>query len=29
VLETGEIRRSGSADELRRDDAIRRAYLGT
>ena len=29
VLETGEIRRSGSADELRRDDAIRRSYLGT
>jgi branched-chain amino acid transport system ATP-binding protein len=29
VLETGEISRSGSADELRRDDAIRRSYLGT
>ena len=29
VLETGEIMRSGTADELRRDDAIRRAYLGT
>jgi branched-chain amino acid transport system ATP-binding protein len=29
VLETGEIMRSGTAAELRRDDAIRRAYLGT
>jgi branched-chain amino acid transport system ATP-binding protein len=29
VLETGEIMRSGTASELRRDDAIRRAYLGT
>jgi branched-chain amino acid transport system ATP-binding protein len=29
VLETGEIRRSGTAAELRRDDAIRRSYLGT
>jgi branched-chain amino acid transport system ATP-binding protein len=29
VLETGEIRRSGTAVELRRDDAIRRSYLGT
>jgi len=29
VLETGEIVRSGTATELRRDDAIRRAYLGT
>ena len=29
VLETGEIMRSGTAVELRRDDAIRRAYLGT
>jgi branched-chain amino acid transport system ATP-binding protein len=29
VLETGEIVRSGTAVELRRDDAIRRAYLGT
>ena len=29
VLETGEIMRSGTAIELRRDDAIRRAYLGT
>jgi branched-chain amino acid transport system ATP-binding protein len=28
VLETGEIRRSGTATELRRDDAIRRSYLG-
>ena len=28
VLETGEIMRSGTAVELRRDDAIRRAYLG-
>ena len=29
VLETGEIMRTGTASELRRDDAIRRAYLGT
>ncbi|MEO8696906.1 MAG: ABC transporter ATP-binding protein [Acidimicrobiales bacterium] len=29
VLETGEIMRSGTAVELRKDDAIRRAYLGT
>ncbi|MEO5841445.1 MAG: ABC transporter ATP-binding protein [Acidimicrobiales bacterium] len=29
VLETGEIMRSGTATELRKDDAIRRAYLGT
>jgi branched-chain amino acid transport system ATP-binding protein len=28
VLETGEIRRSGAAAELRRDDSIRRSYLG-
>ena len=28
VLETGEIMRSGTAVELRGDDAIRRAYLG-
>ena len=29
VLETGEIMRSGTAGELRKDDAIRRAYLGS
>jgi branched-chain amino acid transport system ATP-binding protein len=29
VLETGEMVRSGTASELRRDDSIRRAYLGT
>jgi branched-chain amino acid transport system ATP-binding protein len=29
VLETGEIVRSGTAVELRKDDAIRRAYLGS
>jgi len=29
VLETGEMVRSGNASELRSDDAIRRAYLGT
>lgn len=28
VLETGEIVASGSADEIRNDDAIRKAYLG-
>jgi branched-chain amino acid transport system ATP-binding protein len=28
VLETGEIRRSGTAAALRRDDSIRRSYLG-
>jgi branched-chain amino acid transport system ATP-binding protein len=28
VLEAGEIVLSGSADELRHDDAVRRAYLG-
>ena len=28
VLEAGEIVLSGSSDELRNDDAVRRAYLG-
>jgi branched-chain amino acid transport system ATP-binding protein len=28
LLETGRIVKSGSSDELRRDDAVRRAYLG-
>ena len=28
VMENGRIVRSGSADELRADDAIRSAYLG-
>ena len=28
VLETGEIALSGAADDLRHDDAVRRAYLG-
>ena len=29
VLEAGHIVSSGSAEELRRDDSIRRAYLGS
>jgi branched-chain amino acid transport system ATP-binding protein len=28
VLEAGEIALSGSADDLRNDDAVRKAYLG-
>jgi branched-chain amino acid transport system ATP-binding protein len=28
VLEAGEFAVSGTADELRNDDAVRRAYLG-
>ena len=28
VLEAGEIALSGTADELKNDDAVRRAYLG-
>jgi branched-chain amino acid transport system ATP-binding protein len=28
LIETGRIVLSGSADELRRDDSVRRAYLG-
>ena len=28
VLEAGEIALSGTADELRNDDAVRKAYLG-
>jgi branched-chain amino acid transport system ATP-binding protein len=28
VLETGEIVASGSAEEIRNDDSIRKAYLG-
>ena len=28
LLETGRVVRGGAADELRRDDAVRRAYLG-
>ena len=28
VLEAGEIALSGTADDLRNDDAVRKAYLG-